>query len=158
MNITQAIPRGPTACYSRAGLAIATTTSQFRILCPVGTGISYAINGNGGSRLNVDNQAFTAGHAVQGASRRCLYLVQIDAAGNTSTVQSAIHLTAQLLSGARMLEWPAPGANRCPIGAILIETGAAATFTPGTTALNAAGVTATYIDFVGGMPQAPLAP
>ncbi|MCA3109836.1 MAG: hypothetical protein ING91_19465 [Rhodocyclaceae bacterium] len=36
---------------------------------------------------------------------------------------------------------------RTAIGAIFVETNSSTTFTPGTTSLNAAGVTATYMDF-----------
>jgi len=41
---------------------------------------------------------------------------------------------------------PAIPANQAPIGALKIATGAAATFTPGTTGLNATGITDTYYD------------
>ena len=41
---------------------------------------------------------------------------------------------------------PALPAGYCPIGAIKVKTAAATTFTPGTTALDAAGLTVTFTD------------
>lgn len=41
---------------------------------------------------------------------------------------------------------PALPAGYCPIGAIKVKTAAATTFTPGTTPLDAAGLTVNFID------------
>ena len=148
--------RGATACYASAGLAEGTNANTIKIAAPNGAGIAFAINGLGYHKADTDNIAMTA-HAVQAVSTKCLYLVQIDDAGTVSTVKGTAVLTADLTAGTAVLHWPMPAADKCPIGAVKVETDASTTFTAATTDLGAAGITDTYYNFVGGMPVDPLA-
>lgn len=147
--------RGATASFSRAGLAEGTNAATILIAAPNGAGIDYAIDGLGYHKADVDNIAVTA-HAQQAVSTKCLYLVQVDSAGTVSTVKGDEVLTADLTAGTKVLHWPRPDNDRCPIGAYKVETDAATTFTNGTTDLGAAGITDTYYNFIGGMPHKPL--
>lgn len=146
--------RGATACFSKAGLAEGTNAATIKTAAPNGAGTDYAIDGLAYEKADTDNIAMTA-LAVQAADTKCLYLVQIDSAGTVSLVKGDEVLTTDLTNGTKVLQWPRPAAAKCPIGAIKVAT-VAVTFTSGTTDLSAAGITATYYDFAGGMPAAPL--
>lgn len=88
------------------------------------------------------------GYYVQPISSTVYYVVGLDSAGNVKTFQGTY------------VGYVGPGANPVigdgsvpedigtytPIGIIKIVTNGATTFTPATTALDAAGVTATYFD------------
>lgn len=147
--------RGAIACFSRAGLGEGTNAATILIAAPNGAGIDYAIDGLGYHKADTDNIAVTA-HAQQAVSTKCLYLVQIDSAGTVSTVKGDEVLTADLTNGTKVLHWPRPAADRCPIGAYKVETDGSTTFTNGTTDLGAAGITDTFYNFCGGMPHEPL--
>jgi hypothetical protein len=120
------------ACLTKVTLAInAASAATFKT---TGT-TSYTCDGIWFTKAALAAQAFTAGHAVQAIGTTRYYLVTLDSAGTVRTIQGT--------SGGGMPDAPA---NQTPIGAIKIVTNASTTFTPGTTALDAAGVTATYID------------
>jgi hypothetical protein len=146
--------RGATECFAKAGLAEGTNANTIKINAPNGAGIDFSINGVAYHKADTDNIAITAA-AVQADLTKCLYLVQIDSDGTVSTVKGTEELTADLVSGKRVLHWPEPAANKCPIGAVKVEN-IAGTFTAGSTDLGAGTVTDTYYDFAGGMPVAPL--
>lgn len=84
------------------------------------------------------------GTAVQPAQSTCLYLLVTNAAGVVSSVMGKPILSTILANTAAVLTWPELPANVAPFGAVRITTGAT-TFQPGTTALDAANVTAAYI-------------
>lgn len=93
----------------------------------------------------------TGGAFIQPVSTTVLYTLALDASGNVAVVQgtySGQDLTT-LSAGAGVrgsgLIADAP-AGYTPFGVIKIATNASTTFTAGTTALDAAGVTATYYD------------
>jgi len=148
-------PRGATACFSSAGLAEGTNANTFKINAANGAGIDYAINGLAYHKADTDNIAMTA-HGVQAVSTKCLYLVQIDSAGTVSTKKGTEVSTTALTNGTAVLHWPTPDADKCPVGAIKVETDGSTTFTAATTDLGAAGITDTYYNFAGGMPHEPL--
>lgn len=157
MNITQAVPRGVTACFSRAGLAIGDGAKTGpAIVAPNGAGIDFAIDGIGYHKAEAATVLPLSAGTVVPANSKCLFVIQVDSAGAVTSTQGPIVLTADLTAGKTVLHWPEPSDDKCPIGAVKIETGAV-TFTPGTTALDAASITTTYYNFVGGMPQKPLA-
>lgn len=96
---------------------------------------------------------------VQPAGSTVYYLLSLDAAGNvyvsqgTYAGQSLIYPDKQRQfagTGNVPAEPKATAAgvllNTCPIGMVKVATGPATTFTPGTTALDAAGLTVTYFD------------
>lgn len=143
---------GRSACYSKAGLAEGTNANTIKTAAPNGAGTDYSIEGVAYHKADTDNIAVTA-HAQQAADTSCLYLVQIDSAGTVSTKKGNEEVTADLGIN-KSLQWPAPDDNRCPIGGYKIKT-VAVTYTNGSTDHSAAGITATYYDFVGGMPLAP---
>lgn len=147
--------RGATECYSSAGLGEGTGANTILIAAPNGAGVDFAIDGLAYHKADTDNIAITAA-AVQAVATKCIYLIQIDSAGTVSTVKGDAVLTADLTAGTKVLHWPLPAANRCPIGAVKVETNGSTTFTAATTDLGAAGVTDTYYNFAGGMPSAPL--
>lgn len=89
------------------------------------------------------NGTFTGG--VNGSTR--LYLLLLDASGNLSVLPGAIVDSAELAAGRVALQFPVVTAvGVCCIGALRIALTAGTAFLPGTTALNAAGVTATYLN------------
>jgi hypothetical protein len=141
MNFSLDGDRGGTFCLDKAGLIIATTTTAVKIA----NAIDYCIDGALYTKAITDNIAMTAADQ-QAVATRCLYLVQINAAGTVSTVKGVEKLTANITADQDALDWPLPAAGNCPIGFVEVETNASTTFTAGTTALSAAGITDTYID------------
>jgi hypothetical protein len=158
MNLNDLGRQGATFCASKAGLAIGdgakTGTNSFA--AANGAGIDFCIDGIGYHKADAATVAPFTAAAVQPVLTKCLYLVQIDSAGTITTVKGTAVLTADLTAGNKVLQWPQPAAGKCPVGAVKITLASTATFTAGTTALDATNVTATYYDFVGGMPSAPL--
>lgn len=148
--------RGATECFSKAGLAIGDgAKTGIGLAAPNGAGTDYAIDGIAYHKADVaTNIPFPTGTTIAQNSK-CLFLAVVDSAGTVTFVQGEQKLTADLAAGKAVLYWPECPADKCPIGAVKIATGAV-TFIPGTTALDAASVTATYIDFLGGMPDKPL--
>jgi hypothetical protein len=88
------------------------------------------------------NGAFTGG--VTGSTR--LYLLSFDAAGNVGVVTGRVVDGAELAAGRVSLEYPDCPNLMCPFGAMRVALTSGAAFVPGTTALNAAGVTTTFIN------------
>lgn len=130
-------------CLAAAGVAEGTNANTFKTSNP----ISYTIDGRGYYKAATDNLAFSAGTAVA-ASRVCAFFVLIDAAGTVTTEQSATVTPSPTGDVARALEIPNP-TDKVVVGAVIVRTGASATFTPGSTDLSAAGITATYANFCG---------
>lgn len=93
--------------------------------------------------------------ATQPVLTKCLYLICSDSAGTITSVKGVNVLIADLVAGTKVLPWPELPAGKCALGAIKIALANAATFTAGTTALNATDVTATYYDLFN-VPSAPL--
>ena len=140
-------PRGGTYCLSKAGLAIGDgAKTGVAIAAPNGAGIDFAIDGILYHKADgATNLPFSA-DTVQPVLTKCLYLVCIDSAGAVTTVKGTPVLTANLANGSDTLKWPVCPSGKCPIGAVKITCALTATFTAGTTALDATNVTATYYD------------
>ena len=139
--------RGGTMCLSKAGLAIGDGAKTGpAIVSVVGAGIDFMIDGllyNKGDAATV--LPLTAA-TVQPADTTCLYLMQIDKDGTVTSAQGEPVLNTLLAAGAKRLLWPEVDADtKCPFGAVKVKT-VAVTFTPGTTALDASGITETYYD------------
>ena len=141
-------PRGGTFCLSKAGLAIGdgakTGTNSFA--APNGAGIDFVIKGILYHKADAATVAPFTAATVQPVLTACLYLVCINASGTITTVQGTPVLSAALTAGTAVLNWPTPADDVCPVGAVRITLASTATFTPGTTALDASNVTATYTD------------
>ena len=151
-NLSEQV-RGGTICLSKAGLAIATTTTKAKTVAPNGAGVDFAIKGILYHLADADNNVvFTA--ATQAALYSILYLVCITSANVITAVPGTAVLTADITSGKSVLNWPAPTANTCPIGGIRVDAGTSA-FVAATTALTGGTVTVTYYDLFA-VPDTPI--
>jgi hypothetical protein len=97
------------------------------------------------------NGAFT-GQA--GGSTR-LYGVYLNAGGNFSVLPGPVVNSAALAAGAASLQFPSAQRDKACIGVVRVAVTANTTFVPGTTALDASGVTVTYIN-LSSVPGEPL--
>lgn len=88
---------------------------------------------------------------VQPANTTVYYLLSLDATGAVKVSQGSYAGQSMLYPDKQRIltgsgNVPAEPAGTVAIGLIKVATGAATAFTPGTTALDAAGVTVTYFD------------
>ena len=142
-------PRGGTYCVSSAGLAIGDGAKTGpAIVGEDSLGLTFAIDGILYYKADAATVIPLTAATAQAVSTSCLYLMQIDTAGTVSSVKGREVLTADLTDGSEVLEWPVPADGKCPIGAVRIDTDSTHTFTPGTTALDAAGITETYYNLI----------
>jgi len=149
------LARGGTVCLSKAGLIKHTgSVATITIAAPNGAGVDFAINGILYHKADTTNIALTAA-AVQPVLTKCLYAVCLDSSGTLSTVKGTAQLTADLTAGTKVLAWPTPTVDTCCIGALKIQCAVAATFTAGTTLLDASDLTVTYYDLFA-VPVSPL--
>lgn len=128
-----------TAVVTKAeGAPTTTATVAETIIGPKGVKTAntfmFGIDGHTGSQTTQTNVALT-GDTLPISSFRW-YLAVIDTAGAVTMIPSEDNLN----------DLPAIPANKAPIGALKIVTDATHTFIPGTTSLNAAGITDTYYD------------
>lgn len=128
-----------TFASGKAGLAEGTNSATIKTTST----ISFSIAGILYSLAATDNIAVTA-TGVQAISTTLLYLVCVNAAGAVLTVVGTA------------TDLPAVPSGYCPIGAFKIVTDASHTFTPGTTDMSAAGITATFVDLRMATVSAPL--
>jgi len=138
-------PRGGTFCMSSAGLVIGDGAKTGpAIAAPNGAGIDFVIDGRFYHKADAATVLpLSAGTTVPVLSK-CLFLMCVDVDGNVTSIQSNIELTTDLAAGNAKLEWPVPTEGLCPFGAVKVQTTNAATFVPGTTALDAGDITETY--------------
>ena len=146
---------GLNCAYSAAGAAQATTTTQAKIVNTT----TYTIAGKILSKAATDNYWTLAGTTVAANSFQ-KYALLIDDTGAASVqeaTQSTVSAAAVTWGNVTALAKAAPQNPYAPIISMLsgskailsiltIATATATTFVPGTTALNAAGITATFID------------
>lgn len=122
---------------------------------------TYAVNGILYSKAALSAQVITnmtgpvqasTTTYVQPISTTVYYVVCLDAAGTVSIVQGSY--ATQALGGGAIGDGSIPdvASTVTPIGIFKVATNASATFTAGTTALDAAGVTVTYYDVAGPLP------
>lgn len=159
MSDNLSLNAGMTAALNSGALAAGTNAGTVRNAAA----INYVIDGQFYSRAITDNSsiAITGGAIYQaptgvgpingsftggssGSTR--LYLLQVNTAGVISVMPGRIVDSADLAAGRVALEFPDTVNLQCPIGALRIAVTAGTTFIPGTTALNAAGVTATFLN------------
>lgn len=124
------------ACLTKATLAI--NDAAAATFKSTGT-ITYLSDGLFKTKSALSAQAFSTGHAAQAVGETGYYVVSLNAGGTVSTTQHVFNTS----SGVAKLP-DVPDGNT-PIGIIKVVA-ASAVFTPGTTALDAAGVTVTYHD------------
>lgn len=136
--------RGIRSCYSLgcAGLAEGTNANTFK----TSNAIQYVIAGRSYYKAATDNLAFSSGTAMA-AKKKAVFWVLIDAAGTVTTEQSTTYDGSQSASYVSRAIEPPLYADKACIGAIVIETHNAATFTPGSVDLSATDVVDTYANF-----------
>ena len=161
-----ALSQGGNFAFNSGGLAAGTNAGTIQNA----VAITYTINGEFKSKAITDNVAIAytgpdiySQNAVEsnggftgqpGGSTR-LYNIYLDGAGNYSIEPGKIVNSAELASGVAPLEFAGAQRNKACVGAMRIALTAATTFVPGTTALNASGVTATFIN-LSSVPGEPL--
>lgn len=149
-------------CHTKATLAInaggAATIST--------TGVTtYTVGGVFKTKAALSAQSFAATHRadgkpvttadpqyVQPISTTVIYVVALNAAGTVAVVQGSYE-GQQLVYGSDLSKITTMGGGvpelptgYVPIGAVKVVTDGSTTFTPGTTALDAAGLTVTFFD------------
>lgn len=120
-----------TRAFTSGLLAIATTTSKVKTVTNT---ISYCIGGVMYEKAATDNLFVHTDTTVQAADTTKYYGLFLDKDGAASIVQG---------TSTKLPEYDP--ALYCMVGYIKVVT-VAVTFTPGTTAHNAAGVTTTYVN------------
>lgn len=143
---------------TKAGLTINAASAA---TVKTATALSYTIGGIFYSKAALAAQALLSppekpAYAVQPVNSTVYYVVSLDAAGTVYTTQGdwlgrLIPQTVAVGDG----NVPEVPANRTPIGYVKVVTNGATTFTPGTTALDAVGLTVTFADTMvnpGGQP------
>lgn len=153
LNLSELV-RGGTVCLSKAGIKIGNSDAKdLDIAAPNGAGVDYAINGIAYHKADAADIAITAATA-QAELTSCLYLVCLNSSGTLSTVKGTEVTTADI-GVTKVLDWPSPAANTCPIAAVRVDTAEGYTFTAGTTNFSATGITDTYYDLFA-VPDQPL--
>jgi hypothetical protein len=149
-------PHGGTLCLSKAGLKLGDgAKTGVAIAADNGAGIDFVIDGIFYHKADSNTNLPLTAAAAQALLTTCLYLIQVDANLAVTSVKGREVLNAKLADGSDVLEWPKPAAGKCPIGAVKIVCTSTATFTAGTTALDAANVAETYYDLMA-VPANPL--
>lgn len=126
-----------------AVVAEGTSANTFKTSQPV----SFTINGFGYFKAATDNLTFSAGHTALAASQKCAFFILLDSAGAVTTQQGDIVTPSPTGDQRKAAEIPNP-TDKVVIGALVVTTAAATTFTPNTTDLSAAGVTFVAYNFV----------
>lgn len=122
-----------------AGCAIATTTSKAKTV----NSVAYTIDGVfQTAKAGTDNFWTPTGVAFGGGPAVFTkYLLLVNAAGAASVLQSSVSPVS-----AAACVYPSMPDGFCVFGVLTIALTAGTVFTPGTTLLGAAGVTATFTD------------
>jgi hypothetical protein len=161
-----ALSQGGNFAFTSGALAAGTNAGTIQNAAA----ITYTINGEFKSKAITNNVAISyAGPAVYsqdavasnggftgqvGGSTR-LYGIYLDGAGNYSIEPGKVVNTAQLSAGTAPLEFPGMQRGKACVGAMRVAVTANTTFVPGTTALNAAGVTVSFLN-LSSIPGEPL--
>jgi hypothetical protein len=123
-------------CLANAAIAIATVTSQVKTV----NSVSFAVDGALFTKAATDN-FWTLTGAVLAISSWNKWLLCVDSAGTASVVIG----TPSTVSAAAV-GLPALPTSKSVIGVLTVATNGSTTFTPGTTLLGAAGITATLVN------------
>lgn len=126
---------------SKAGLAEGTAANTFK----TANTFEFTVDGIVYSLAATDNSAFSSGHTALDNNQACLFAVWVDSANTISTTQGNIVDNTDLTNDIDALKMPDVVASKALVGLIKVST-AVATFTPGSTDLNATNVTDTYYD------------
>ncbi len=146
------IQRGGCFNLVRAGLAIGDGAKTGPAI--VNT-ITYLIDGVQYTKTGAATVLPLTAAALQPVLTTCLYLIVINAAGTVTSIAGKPVLSSDLTAGTAVLKWPDLPSDVAPVGAVRITLASTATFLPGTTALDATNVTATYLNLFS-LPAKPL--
>lgn len=158
-----ALSQGGNLAFTSGALANGTNAGTIKSTAT----ITYVINGVFASKAAADNVSIaysgpsvygTAANgsftgAVGGSTR--LYGVYLNAAGTFSVLPGPIVNSAELAAGSAALHFPPTQRELACVGAVRIAVTAGTSFVPGTTALDASGVTTTYLN-LSSIPGEPL--
>lgn len=160
MSDNLSLAQGASIAFSSGALAAGTNAGTIKSTAT----ITYTVDGRFYSKAATDNVAISytgpsvyqasAGGvqsvngsftgAVGGSTR--LYLICLNTSGAFSIVPGKIVNTADLTAGRVSLDCPDAPNLVCAVGAMRVALTAGTTFAPGTTALDASGVTTTFIN------------
>lgn len=161
-----ALSQGGNLAFNSGALAAGTNAGTIQNAAA----INYTVNGIFRSKAITNNVAiaYTApavysqnavasngGFTGETGGSTRLYGIYLDAAGAYSIVPGPVVNTARLSAGQIALEFPGTQRDKACVGAMRVALTAGTTFVPGTTALNAAGVTATFLN-LSAVPAEPL--
>ena len=140
-NLAQVLSALLSRTFNAGGFAIKTASSAD---AKTANTIEFTVNGVHKTKAavaTVSLSSVAASTCATGASR--LYVIFLDASGNV-TVQA---------SDAGTTTMPAYSmATLCPVAAVKVVNASGSTFTPGTTALDTASITFTFMDLSGVFP------
>lgn len=157
------LSQGGAFAFASGALANGTTagTIQTTVIVPYtidGVFYSKAITNNIAipiSQLPVYGQPIDGSFTGQVGGSVRLYGIYLDTTGAVSLVPGRITNVANLAAGLDTLQFPANIKGKVCIGVMRVALTAGTTFIPNTTALNAAGVTTTYLN-LSAIPAEPL--
>lgn len=141
MDQNQVGGRGGNRTFDKAGLTIGTDVAKFKTAATV----DFTINGYMYNKGATDNIAFSSGHTALGNNEVCMFAVWLNTGGSFSTTQGPVVSQTDVTNGKNAVRMPDVIDDKALVGLIKVKT-AIATFTPGTTNLNATNVTNTYYD------------
>lgn len=131
-------------CFTKAICAIGTTATKVKTTTNT---VQYCIDGQIYEKSATDDLFVFSDVTVQPVSTTCFYALCLDASGTATIVNGTPVLTASITAGTEFAYFPEVPDSVCVIGGVKVDTDSTHTFTPGTTALSAAGITDTYYNF-----------
>lgn len=135
---------GENGAYTASGATIATTTSKVKTVNTT----NYTVGGAWKTKAATDNLWTLTGTVVPFSSYQ-KYLLMLDGSGVASVVECQMSTPANSAGTAlaSLVKLPSYATFQVAcIASITVSTNGSTAFTPGTTALNAAGITTTYQD------------
>jgi hypothetical protein len=131
-------------CFTKAICAIGSTATKIKTTTNT---VQYCIDGQLYEKSATDDLFVFSDVSVQPVSTTCFYALCLNAAGDASVVNGEPVSTAAITAGTSKALFPEVPETVCVVGGVKVETDSTHTFTPGSTALSAAGITDTYYNF-----------
>ena len=131
-------------CFTKAICAIGSNAAKIKTTTNT---VQYSIDGQIYEKAATDDLFVFTDTAVQPVSTTCFYALCLDASGTASIVNGTPVLTASITAGTEFAYFPEVADTLCVVGGVKVVTDSTHTFTPGTTALSAAGITDEYFNF-----------
>lgn len=135
---------GGNFCLTKAGLAIATTTSRVKTAAAAATVIDGK---HQASYAATDNIVWAAATGYTLPNIPAGYKAAIGIWFDGTNVKHTMGVASQFAATSDKVAPPPFPGGVAPLGVVTVANGSAADFVVGTTALNAAGITATYSDY-----------